>query len=163
MSLQYKQACKPQTSGPEATLVRNYDPASYSLTGARCRATNVAKNSCRQLLPLVILLSRYRIILPVASCHLLSASHCRDGVSLLHSASSSKTMHQRSCVQDNAQEKLCMWTTEAIHVMRCECSKFLPSDTLVRVELNMVIIYTKCNPHLGVGDKSFISITINFR
>ena len=27
----------------EATLVRNYDPATYLLTGVRCRATSVAK------------------------------------------------------------------------------------------------------------------------
>ena len=27
----------------EAMLVRNYDPASYSLTGVRCRATSVVK------------------------------------------------------------------------------------------------------------------------
>ena len=28
----------------EATLVRNYDPATYLLTGEKCRATSVAKN-----------------------------------------------------------------------------------------------------------------------
>ena len=28
----------------EATPVRNYDPATYSLTGVRCRATILAKN-----------------------------------------------------------------------------------------------------------------------
>ena len=33
----------------DATLVGNYDPASYPLTGVRCKATSVAKKQARKL------------------------------------------------------------------------------------------------------------------
>ena len=53
------------------------------------------------------------------------------------------------CTRQCTREVLCprRYTREVVYednrsntcVLRCECSKFLPSDTLVRVELNMVI------------------------
>ena len=49
---------------------------------------------------------------------------------MLHSASSSRQCTRQVVYEDNRSDTC---------VMRCECSKFLPFDTLVRVELNMVI------------------------
>ena len=45
----------------QATLVRNYDPATDSLTEVRCRATSVAKNCHKNQLRLSLLLKMLHI------------------------------------------------------------------------------------------------------
>ena len=46
--LQNGHSVKKQARKLQATLVRNYDPLTDSLTGVKCRATSVAKNLARK-------------------------------------------------------------------------------------------------------------------